>query len=177
MHLVAILFGLSSVADAAPLEIKVTDPAVIAVVLECGSVTHKSLVRLGVASFGEAPKSACEVTFVRKSGVVGGPGKWTCGLDDCVQEDIHFREVTNAPGRANIIVSAAVDPSAQLEVTCPNGYRERASIIENVATFDGLPSEACVLHFKGGTPARYNGLRSGTYQCSLTGTTAVCTQR
>lgn len=176
MHLLPLLVALATPAEAAaPLEITITDSQVVAVVLECGGDTKRAIVRDGLASFPETPKTACQVNFVRKSGVVDSPGKWTCGLEGCSQQDVHHRAVSNAPGRVNIITTSA---ASQLEVTCPGGYRERASVVENTATFEGVPNESCMLLFKGGTPARFNGLRAGaTYQCNLTGTAAVCTQR
>lgn len=170
--------SLSGAEARAPLEIEVTDPKVLAVVLECGRETMKSMVKEGVATFPEAPRNTCTVNFVRKSGTLNQPGRWICGLDGCTQEDVHHREISDAVGRINVVMTREIDASASLELTCSgSGYRERRNIEENTAVFDNVPDEDCLLLFKGGVPARYNRIRWGTYYCSLTGTTAVCTRQ
>lgn len=176
MSLLALLFALDAHASA-PLELTVTDPNVIAVVLECGGETKKAVVKAGKASFLELPKSGCEVHFIRRSGYIGAPGQWTCGLEGCSQQSIHHLQVDNEPGRVNVILTQATAPSAALEITCPSGYRNRVPVRENTAVFEDVPQEECILHFKGGVPARYTGMRWGTWHCALTGTTAVCTMQ
>ena len=130
----------------------------------------------GVAAFTEAPSAECKVDVVRRAGTISGPGVWTCDLSGCNQKDLHHRAISDAPGRVNV-VSTGLAPSASLEIKCPGGYRERAQITENTATFEGVPDEECTLLFKGGVPAKYNPLGWGTYYCRLTGTTAVCTKK
>ena len=73
-------------------------------------------------------------------------------------------------------MTTAMPIGSAVEVNCPDGiYRERRTLDENTATFDKVPSQECTLLFKGGVPAKYAPLKYGTYYCSLTGATAVCT--
>jgi hypothetical protein len=167
----------AALAQNAPLEITVTDPKVHTVVLTCGRERLESAVRAGVAVFASAP-SGCAVEMIRTGGHIAGPGKWTCGLDSCAQDDVHHLPVSDAPKRVNVIVSTPMPAGTGLEVACADGsYRERRTLVENTATFDGVPSEDCTLLFKGGVPAKYQPLKYGTWYCSLTGATAVCTRR
>jgi len=170
-----ILFA--ATAFSAPLELKIKDVKVIAVVLECGDTTKKAVVKAGVAAFPDVPDGSCTVDFIRRSGVINEAGVWLCDLDGCKQEDVHHLPVEDAPGRMNIIVTSELPPGASLEITCASGWRERVSITENTGIFDNVPNEDCTLQFKGGVPARYHHITQGTFYCSLTGTTAVCTQK
>jgi len=63
-----------------------------------------------------------------------------------------------------------------IEVTCPSGMRQRASISPGgSATISNVPTETCVLHFKGGAPARFSPVSGGqSLSCYIQGTTAVC---
>ncbi len=63
-----------------------------------------------------------------------------------------------------------------LEITCPSGFRTRASISPGgSATISNVPTETCVLHFKGGAPARFSPVSGGqSLSCYIQGTTAVC---
>ncbi len=63
-----------------------------------------------------------------------------------------------------------------LEVTCPSGFRKRASISPGgSSTLADVPTESCVLHFKGGTPARFSPVSGGqSISCYIQGSTAVC---
>jgi cytoskeletal protein RodZ len=63
-----------------------------------------------------------------------------------------------------------------IEVTCPSGLRQRASISPGgSASVSNVPSETCVLHFKGGAPARFSPVSGGqSLSCYIQGTTAVC---
>jgi len=63
-----------------------------------------------------------------------------------------------------------------VEVTCPSGMRQRASIGPGgTATISNVPTETCVLHFKGGAPARFSPVSGGqSLSCYIQGTTAVC---
>lgn len=66
--------------------------------------------------------------------------------------------------------------SSWVYVQCPSGFRERGTFEAGEAVVHGLPSEACTLSFKGGTPARYSGVRGGQrLTCTLSGTLATCT--
>ena len=160
----------------APLEVRIADPSVLAVVLLCGQQTLRSEVKAGVASFLDLPDTACTVDLVRRSGKIDAPGQWSCTLDACAQDDVHHAVITNSAKRVNVVLTTPLPAGTQLEVNCPDGsYRERKSPVENTATFDGVPSEECALLFKGGTPAKYSPVKYGTYYCSLTSSTAVCT--
>ncbi len=63
-----------------------------------------------------------------------------------------------------------------IEVTCPSGMRQRAAISPGgSATVSNVPNETCVLHFKGGAPARFSPVSGGqSLSCYIQGTTAVC---
>jgi serine/threonine protein kinase len=63
-----------------------------------------------------------------------------------------------------------------IEVTCPSGMRQRAAISPGgSATIANVPTETCVLHFKGGAPARFSPVSGGqSLSCYIQGTTAVC---
>jgi serine/threonine protein kinase len=63
-----------------------------------------------------------------------------------------------------------------LEVTCPSGFRQRTSISPGgSASIGNVPNETCVLHFKGGAPARFSPVSGGkSLSCYIQGTTAVC---
>ncbi len=162
---------------AAPLEVKVDDPKVVAVLLDCGAGSQfKAEVRDGVASFPQVPHTRCEVNLLRRGGVIDQPGKWACSLDECAMEDVHHLDVINADGRINVILPG-LPPSASLEITCPDGWRNRAPVTENTATFEGVPDDQCTLQVKGGVPARFSPITWGTWYCRLAGTTAVCSKK
>ena len=160
----------------APLELTVTDPQITAVVLECEDGTHRAVVKSGVASFEMLPEN-CTVNFVRRAGSLTEAGRYTCTVDGCKRTDVHHRSVTDAAGRINVILESALVGGSWLEVNCASGYRARADVLENTAVFDGVPSEDCTLHFKGGAPARYRPITAGTWMCNLAGSVAVCSQR
>ena len=162
-------------ADSSPLELSIEDPKVTAVVLNCGSEEMRAEVRSGVASFPRA-YSGCNVTMIRSGGTITSPGRWTCTLDRCVQDDVHHLPISNAPQRINVVLTTTMPAGTSVEVNCPDGvYRERRVLTENTAVFDRVPSQECTLLFKGGVPAKYSPLKYGTYYCSLTAATAVCT--
>jgi hypothetical protein len=171
-------FLLASLALAdAPLEISVADTRVSEVVLTCGGNTLRAPVKSGVASFASAP-SGCTVDLVRRAGTITSAGKWACTADSCAQEDVHHTPISDAPKRVNVVVTTPMPSGTILEVDCPDGsYRERRPLEENTAVFDSVPSEDCILLFKGGVPAKYQPLKYGTFYCSLTGATAVCTRQ
>lgn len=176
MSIIAALLLSATAHAGAPLSITVTDSRVLAVVLDCGGSTMKAVVKSGKADFSEVPHGSCTVDFVRKSGTISGAGEWTCSLDTCTQEDVQHLEIKDADGRLNVVVSDLPD-STTLELKCPNGFRERAHVKVNTAIFDNVPNEQCTLYFKGGVPAKYNPLNWGTYYCSISGTTAVCSKK
>jgi hypothetical protein len=78
---------------------------------------------------------------------------------------------------AGTLMVRLADPSAStwVMVQCPSGFRERGAFSGGLAKVEGLPDEACSLSFKGGAPARYNGVRGGQHlTCSLEGPIARC---
>ncbi len=177
MSLLALLLVANATANDAPLEVKITDPNVVAMVLDCGGGNSlKATVQDGVARFSQVPTTACTVNMVRRTGTIDEPGKWTCGFDSCSQDDVHHTTLVTGDGLVNVVVPDQ-PPGASLELKCPNGYRERSMIQENTAKFTNVPNDQCTLMFKGGVPARYSGMTWGTWYCSLSGTTAVCTKK
>ena len=69
------------------------------------------------------------------------------------------------------------DPSAAsaIEITCPGGFRKRASLGGGVGSISDVPQENCSLYFKGGAPAKFAGVSGGrTLNCAIVGTTATC---
>lgn len=163
-------------AHAQALEITITDPLVTAVVLECADGAHKGVVKDGVAAFDIRPQG-CTVHLIRKSGTIDDPGRWTCTLDRCTQQEVAHHPVTDAPGRVNVITTTDLPKGAAFELTCST-YRERAEISLHTAVFEGVPdNDDCTLFFKGGVPARFHPIGPGTWSCGLTGNVAVCVLR
>ena len=114
--------------------------------------------------------------MIRPAGMIGAPGRYTCDADRCVQQDVHHLPISDAAQRVNIVLTTPMPAGTSLEVNCPDGvYRERRLVTENTAIFDKVPTQECTLLFKGGVPAKYSPLKYGTYYCSLTAATAVCT--
>ena len=161
----------------APLEIKVTDANIVALLLDCGSNTQlKANVIDGVASFPQVPQAECRVNVLRKGGTVDKPGKWSCDLDSCKLDDVHHLDVMNQDGRINVILPG-MHKGAAVEITCPDGWRGRSELVENTATIEGVPDDRCTMNVKGGVPARFDPITWGTWFCQLTGTTAVCSKK
>lgn len=168
------LLWTTTVQAQAPLTVK-APLGIEEVELVCGDKKLRARVHSGQATFSEAP-SDCKVFGVQTLGYLNGPGVFTCGNGQCTKTEIQHRAVRDAQNRINVIV--ATDGVPQLEMTCGNKYRERQSVKERVAVFDDVPAdEDCTLNFKGGVPARYHPISPGTYECSLTGTTALCSKR
>lgn len=68
-----------------------------------------------------------------------------------------------------------------VEVSCPSGYRTRATLLPTlggtigVARATNVPDEPCELWFKGGTPAAFSPVRAGQdLSCTVQGSTAIC---
>ncbi len=159
----------------APLQIQV-GPTVDVVALDCDGGKHlQAKVVDGLAVFAEVP-TGCVASEIHALGSITAAGSWACDDSGCTLLEMPHRTVTDASSRINVVFPAAFD-TKWLEITCGDGYRERADIVENVGTFDKIPSkEACELHFKGGTPARYRPITAGSWRCALSSTTAVCTK-
>ena len=164
-------------ANDAPLEVKVDDPSVTAVLLDCGGESQmRASVSGGVAQFPQVPDTSCQVLMLRKTGVIDQPGKWECTADGCTQQDVHHKDIVNAAGRVNVVVPN-LQPGATLELTCPDGYRRRSAVEQNTAIFEDVPDDRCTVLFKGGIPARYSPISEGTWYCQISGVTAVCSRR
>jgi hypothetical protein len=159
----------------APLVIHV-DPAATTVTLNCAGKVYSSPVSAGVASFPEAPKG-CTVQATFDEGTIPGPGVYTCSGKTCTMQDVEHDPIHDAAGRVNIVMMGNYD-ARWLELTCANtGYRERADIANNTGKFEAVPSnDVCQLNYKGATPANFRPISPGSYRCSLTGVTAVCTR-
>lgn len=163
---------LASAWAAPPLQVTVPKD-VDTVVLDCAGKRLEARPVAGVATFAEAPAS-CKVLALRPIGQIAGPGEFTCDDAGCKLEETHHLAISDGPGRLNVVMTGAYD-TKWLELTCSaSGYRVRADIVENTATFTGVPAGDCALYYKGATPAQYRGISSGSWRCSLTGTTAVC---
>ena len=91
-----------ALAEDSPLELTITDPRVRTVILNCGAEEMSVEVRNGVAAFPRA-YSGCNVTMLRTGGTISSPGKWTCTLDRCEQNDVHHLPISNAPGRVILL--------------------------------------------------------------------------
>lgn len=165
--MIALLAALATAG--APLTVEV-DSKAIAVELVCGSNTLRANTVNGVATFDTAPAN-CEVHTIYPIGSIPGPGIYKCDAGNCILQDVPHRATSDAAGRINVIVQGY---TGWMELTCADGYRERADIVENVATFENVKGSDCILHFKGSTPAQYRPMTTGTWRCALTGTTAVC---
>jgi len=168
------LFLTMALAADNPLEVRVADQAVQAIVLDCGGGnTLKANVIDGLAVFSRVPHTACKVLQVREGGIIDSPGKWSCTLDECTQDDVHHTDVLNAPGRINIVLPG-LPPGASIEVQCTAGYRDRQRVVDNTTVFNDVPVDQCTMLVKGAIPARFSPISEGTWYCRLTGTTAVC---
>ncbi|MFT4625503.1 MAG: hypothetical protein ACI8PZ_004171 [Myxococcota bacterium] len=175
-RLSVLLLSLAMSAQAGPLTLKIDDPYVIAVVLECGRDLMKATVKHGQATFDEVP-SQCTVDLIRRTGVIDEPGVWSCGLDGCTLDDVHHAAISDVAGRINVVITGDAGGNSSLEITCPSGFRQRQDLVESTATFNDLPNEECLLAFKGGIPAKFRSITSGTWYCNLVGTAAVCNRK
>jgi hypothetical protein len=164
-------------AEAAPLEISISDPQIVSVVLECTDGTFRAVVKDGLAVFERKPDN-CTVNIIRRAGVIDEPGEWRCDVSTCAMKDVFHREVSDADGRVNVILAKEAAPGSWMELQCSSGYRNRAEIVQNTSTFDGVPNgEACTIFLKGGAPLRYKPIEWGTYQCTVDGSAMNCVER
>jgi len=80
---------------------------------------------------------------------------------------------------AGQLIIRLTDPSlsSAVEVNCPGGHRARKAFSGGKAVLEGIPAERCVASFKGGTPARFDGVSGGqSFVCTLTGVMADCSE-
>jgi hypothetical protein len=158
----------------APLTMTVPSDAT-KVVLDCGTRKIEAEVVGGKAQFAEAPEG-CTLYAVRPLGKIAGPGDWACTPTGCTLNGVIHAPISDAAGRINVVIAGTYD-TKWLELTCSGaGYRERGDIATNTSTFNSVPAGDCTLYFKGATPAQYRGMSHGSWRCSLTGTTAVCSK-
>ena len=172
----SLLLALLSPAHAVdPLVIMVADPSVSEVVLDCAGETHRATVKNSTASFSFRP-DGCTVKLLTEVGKITGPARYACDRNGCSEIDVIHQDIVSAEGRLTVVLT---DESTRLfEIKCTGGHRARATVVTNTAVFDGVPNEECDLLWKGGnTPAKAFRLRTGTYYCSATGGTGVCTRR
>jgi hypothetical protein len=137
-------------------------------------VKRRLPVKNGLASLPDLP-GKCKVSMLRPSGEIDVAGKYTCTPDDCILAQFDHKPVSDGPGKINIILAPSVTANA-VELTCPSGFRNRAAVERRTALFEGVPREDCGLMFKGGPPLRYRPLDWGTYTCSVTVSTVICTK-
>lgn len=159
----------------APLQITVPENAT-KVVLVCATRTVEAVPVHGLATFAEAPAD-CTVNVSYSIGKTSGSGIFTCTeTGGCTMNDVPHAPISDASGRINVVISGAYD-TKWFEMSCNNSaYRERGDIADNTTVFNAVPTGECTLYFKGGTPAQYRGIGAGSWRCSLTGTTAVCSK-
>ena len=170
----SLLFSLALANE--PLVIQVEDPQVETVELRCSNgKTHTSAVRGGSARFLEDP-GACQVVFIRPAGRISGQGRFTCGLTGCRQDDVFNRAIPDAPGVINVVFTDTLS-SGSVEIRCPSGYRQRDNIVDNTAILQSVPDEPCTAALKGAMPATYNGIRHGTWYCSVANAIMNCKQQ
>lgn len=158
----------------APIEITVPTDVTKVVLVCAGNKRFETEAKNGLATFPEAPKD-CKVYLQKPVGTIAGPGIWTCADDGCRMVDVQHKDIRDAPGRVNVILTGEYD-TRWLEISCADGARQRADIETNTATFDGITRDDCTLFFKGGSPAQYRPIVAGSWRCGLTATTAVCTK-
>lgn len=174
--MIALLLASMS-AQAAPLEILISDPQIVSVVLECTDGTYRAVVKDGRAVFERKPDS-CTVNIIRRAGVIDEPGEWNCDVQSCSMKDVFHRPVEDADGRVNVILAKEAAPGSWMELQCASGYRNRADIAQNTGVFDGVPAgEVCTLFLKGGAPLKYKPIEWGTYQCTVDALTMHCVER
>ena len=166
---------LASTVYAAPIEITITEPNVTRLELTCGTNVRQLPVVHGKATLPDLPGS-CSVALIQPSGAIDGPGKYSCGVGNCALAEIDHKPVSDGPGIVNIILAPGASPNG-IEMTCPSGYRTRATLERNTAVFTGVPKEGCTIMLKGGPPLRYTGMSWGTHTCQVSGSTLLCVKR
>ncbi|MEZ4319440.1 MAG: hypothetical protein R3F61_18135 [Myxococcota bacterium] len=174
--MLAFLIALTTNAHATdPVRIRVTDPSIRTVILECGSTKLQAEVKNGMATFAQNP-GKCEVLFLGRIGLIDGPAEYTCTSQGCQQVDVIHKELADASGRVTVVITDS--STTLLELKCPSGYRQRARVDTNTAVFEGVPEEDCEMFWKGGTvPAKAHAIRPATWYCQATGGTGVCTRK
>jgi hypothetical protein len=82
--------------------------------------------------------------------------------------------VAFAGGDLRIELEPGSPPYSAVEVRC-GAWRDRADVVERVATLTGLPADAaCTAYFKGNTPSRTEVAAGQQVQCRFRGIQADC---
>lgn len=159
------------------------DADVTHVALQCGAERLEQAVartadgRTG-ATFPIRPGRDCDVVLTRKVGTLEQLGTWRCDAGGCVQEAGAGMDLGEVPSGTIKLLLATETTHDQAELTCPSGYRERAALVDRVATFTGVPGAGnCTVNFKGGPPLKYVGLASGGWECHIVSNTPVCQEQ
>ena len=156
----------TQLADASPLEIKVTDPAAHAVVVRCGNRVEREPIRDGVARFDFFPKD-CVVDVIRRQGEISGPGTWTCGDQGCSLQQVDHLPIQSGPDRLNIVLSGDHKGNLMGQIDCPSGHKARVDIERNTLAFTDVPAETCVVSFRGGGANHSPELSVGDWLCNI----------
>lgn len=173
--MLALALTLTSAHAADPLRIRIEDPAVREVHLDCAGKKLRAPVRDGWATFQESI-DRCSVALLSTSGELDGPGEYLCGVGGCARGDVQHRRVEAAPDRVTVVITD--DSASMLELRCPSGYRERANVETNTAVFDKVPDENCELFWKGTNAlAKAIKLRPGLWYCQENSGTGICAKR
>ena len=150
------------------------------VALTCGTERLEQAVarlpdgRAGV-TFPIRPGRECDVTLTKKVGSIEQIGVWRCESRGCAQESAGGRDLGQVPAGTIKLLFVSETTHNQAELSCPSGYRERADLVDQVATFTGVPADGnCTINFKGGPPLKYVGLASGAWECHIVSNTPVC---
>ncbi len=78
-------------------------------------------------------------------------------------------------GPATLSLNLTGVQASSVEVTCPSGVRQRASIAGGVASVPAVPQEDCTVFLKGGAPGKYGPVRGGqSLKCTMSGVTLSC---
>ena len=158
---------------ASPIRISIPDSSVKEVYLVCPDRTVSAKVVGRVASFDENV-SNCRIEIRKEIGILVAPGGYTCATDGsgCQEEGTVHRATQDAPGKVNLIL---IDNSADMmELKCGTDFRLRSAVTENVASFDNVPTVGCTVFFKGMAPAKFDGIKPGTYKCSAINAVGKC---
>ncbi len=82
--------------------------------------------------------------------------------------------VPHDPGKDATVTIPRSESFTSVEITCPNGFRQRGTFLGGKATVPGVPDQNCDLLFKGGLPA-VNKISGGqSLTCSFVGGQSVC---
>jgi len=81
--------------------------------------------------------------------------------------------VTLGPGGVEFTLAEGTTYTS-VEIVCPSGFRERASVLGGVARFAEVPAQSCKAVFKGGAPAKVTVSGGDRLSCHLEGAVLLC---